>query len=357
MKLLFVVSSIAIEGGGASKMLVWVANQFAKNKHEVYIYTHKKMNGALFELDEKIVLISTVKDGLNLFYPIGYIRKLIKSLNPDLIIPFMADSNLYSMLAKIFLHVPVIICERTDPYMENFWKNKLSNRLTFLADAGVFQLQQAADYYTWIKGPKTVIPNPVPKTKYIVNKKFSDRKNEICNTARIVYVQKRHDVLIMAFAKVLEKHPEMKLVLYGDGKDKERAEKLVRNIKIESNVEFRGTVKAPIQYCLDSKLFVLSSDFEGISNSLTEAMASGLMCVSTDTSPGGSRLLITDGVNGFVTPRGDSERLANKICWCLDHPELCDKMSDTAKFVVDRFSENKIYNMWHDFFKKVIDNK
>lgn len=355
MRLLFVVSSIAIKGGGASKMLVWVANQFANNGDKVYIYTHKKMDGPLFRLNENIKLVATEKKNKNPFYPISNIRRMIKRIKPDLVISFMADSNLYCMLAKRFLDIPVVICERTDPYMEDFWMNRLSNRLTFMADAAVFQLQQAADYYTWIKEEdKIVIPNPVLDSIYHVEKPFSERKNEICNTARIVYVQKRQDVLIKAFALVLTKYPNMSLALYGDGADSDQAKELVKSLKIETKVHFRGTVKAPIQYCTDSKFFVLSSDFEGISNSLSEAMASGMMCISTDTSPGGTRLLITDGENGLITPRGDYEKLAEKICWCLEHPELCDKMGEAARLIVDRFSEKKIFSMWNDFFRKIL---
>ena len=261
----------------------------------------------------------------------------------------MLDSNWYCILASLGLKIPVVVCERNNPYIDRPFKFKIAEKLCRFADGAVYQLSKAADYYTWVKCPKVVIPNPVLKTKYEVTKKFSERKDEICNTARIVYQQKRTDVLIDAFKLVNEKFPEMQLTLYGDGNDISLAKKRVEDYGLNDKVSFKGTVKTPIQYIVDSKIFVLSSDFEGISNSLSEAMAAGLTCVSTDTAPGGSRLLIDDGVNGFISPCGDAEKLAKKIICCLENPELSDRIGIEAKKITEEYSEDKIYTMWETF--------
>lgn len=356
MRILFVITSVAIEGGGASKMLVWVANQFARRGDDVYVYTHKNMNGPRFRLDSNINLISDNRKG-GFLYPVFIvwkIRLLMKKLKPDVVVSFMQDSNLYCMMANRFLHVPVVTCERTDPNFKHVWKIKIAMRLAFLADGGVFQLQNAADYYTWVHKPKAVIPNPIPESKVSVNKEFSERRDEICNTARLVLHQKRQDVLIYAFKKVLEKHPEMKLVLFGDGIDADRAKDIAINLNIEDKVIFKGTVSNPIEYIVNSKLFVLSSDYEGISNSLAEAMSAGLTCISTDTSPGGARLLIDDGVNGCIVPCNDPDALAKKICYCLDNPEKSDSMARNAKESIKKFSEERISNMWFSFIDKIV---
>lgn len=355
MRLLFVIASIAIEGGGASKMLVWVANQFAKRGDDVYIYTHKNMNGPLFHFDDSIKLISNDRVGSFLypFFIIKRIRKLMKRLKPDIVIPFMHDSNLYCMLANRFTHIPVVVCERTDPYITNSWKINLAKRLFFLADGAVFQLDKVADYYTWFHKPKVIIPNPILKAQSTVNKKFSERENEICNSARLDFFQKRQDILIKAFKIVTDKYPEMRLKLFGDGEDRKNAENLVESLGLKDKVLFMGTVKNPIKHIVESKLFVLSSDYEGISNSLTEAMAAGLTCISTDTSPGGARLLIEDGVNGLIAPCDNPSALAEKICFCLDNPEKSDAMGINAKDSVNRFSEDKIAKMWFEFIDKI----
>ena len=85
-------------------MIVWVANQFAKDGHQVTIYTHKVENGPLYPIDSKIKVYHT--DPLNnkcFLYPIPHVRKLFKEIHPDIVISFMTDSNLYCILAKIGL--------------------------------------------------------------------------------------------------------------------------------------------------------------------------------------------------------------------------------------------------------------
>lgn len=353
MRILFEIERISIEEGGAAKMLVWVANQSAAHGHDVTIVTHKVMKDKLFDLHKDIKVLENKPSG-NPFYPIPQLRKIFKSSSPDLIVSFMLDSNLYCLLAAIGLHIPVIVCERNNPYINRPLKFKFAERLCRFADGATFQLQKAADYYTWVKCPKVVIPNPVLPTKYMVSKPFEERKDEICNTARVVYQQKRTDVLIDAFKIVVEQYPQMKLVLYGGGKDMDLAVKRVQDYGIKDKVIFKGTVKDPIQYVVDSKLFVLSSDFEGISNSLAEAMASGLPCVSTDTEPGGSRLLIKDGENGLISPCGDAKALADKIIYCIENPKQCDVMGAEASKLPVIFSEERIYKMWENFFYMII---
>lgn len=353
MKILFEIERISIEEGGAAKMLVWVANQTTSHGHDVTIVTHKEMKDKLFDLHSNIKVIA-YKPNNSPWYPIPQLRKTFRKERPDLIVSFMLDSNLYCLLASVGLHIPVIVCERNNPYINRPLKFKMAEKLCRFADGATYQLQKAADYYTWVKCPKIVIPNPVPPSKYKVTKSFSERKDEICNTARVVYQQKRTDLLIDAFKIVAEKYPQMKLVLYGGGKDMKLAVKRVKDYGIEDKVIFNGTVKNPIQYVVDSKLFVLSSDFEGISNSLAEAMSAGLPCISTDTEPGGSRLLIEDGKNGLISPRGDVKALSDKILYCLDNPQVCDRIGTEAAKLPINFSEEKIYGMWEHFFETII---
>lgn len=360
MNLLFVESSIAIEGGGASKMLVWVANQFAKDGHQVSIYTHKVQNGPLFQVENTIKVYSTEPQREKCFlYPVPHLRKLIKEIKPDMVISFMSDSNLYCLLAKIGTGVPVCVCERNDPAMHESMplKFKIALWMTRFADCASFQLQAAADYYSWLRCPIAVIPNPVPQPKARVTKPFSERKNEICCSSRLEFHQKRQDVLIRAFAIVLQTHPEMTLRLIGNGPHMEEARNLATNLGISDKVEIPGQMKDPIISMVDSKIYVLSSDYEGIPNALSEALAGGLPCVSTDASPGGARLLISDKKSGLIVPCNDPQKMADAIVYLLEHPDEADAMGGEATKIAERFSESNIYSMWKNFVLEVLKSK
>ena len=357
MNLLFVESSIAIEGGGASKMLVWVANQFARDGHKVSICTHKVQNGPLFDVEKSIKVYSTEPNREKCFlYPIPHIRRLIKKIKPDMVISFLTDSNFYCEIAKLGTGVPVCICERNDPAVHENQplKFKVGLWMSRLADCASFQLQAAADYYSWLKCPISVIPNPVTPPKATVTKPFAERRNEICCSSRLELHQKRQDVLIKAFSIVLKSHPEMVLRLIGNGPHMDKARLLAEKLGISDKVIIPGQMKNPITYMVDSKIYVLSSDYEGIPNALSEALAGGLPCVSTDVSPGGARLLIEDKKSGLIVPRNDPQRMAEAIIYLLEHPDEADAMGREATKNIERFSEENIFMMWKIFLKNCL---
>ena len=112
---------------------------------------------------------------------------------------------------------------------------------------------------------------------------------------------------------------------------------------------FMGVTKQPMQDTARDGMFLITSDFEGISNSLLEAMAVGLPCVSTDHTPGGARLLITDHENGLLAPVADSEKLAQAMCEFAENPELAERCGEKAKDVVNRFAPEKIIDQWEQY--------
>lgn len=101
-------------------------------------------------------------------------------------------------------------------------------------------------------------------------------------------------------------------------------------------------------------MYVLSSDYEAISNSLMEAMALGLPCISTDCPIGGSGLCIENGVYGILIPVGDWEALRNAMIDFAKETE-CKNGCRLGRHVVriwERFSEERIVDMWHDYIEE-----
>ena len=114
-----------------------------------------------------------------------------------------------------------------------------------------------------------------------------------------------------------------------------------------------GVTRTPMQDISDAGIFLITSDYEGISNSLLEAMAVGLPCVSTDHTPGGARLLITDRENGLLAPMGNVDALAEAMCEFADNPELAKKCGNNARDVVNRFEPSRIIDLWEDYIEKL----
>jgi glycosyltransferase involved in cell wall biosynthesis len=104
----------------------------------------------------------------------------------------------------------------------------------------------------------------------------------------------------------------------------------------------------------DCAMFVSSSDYEGLSNSMLEAMAIGLPCVCTDCLGGGARELIKDGENGLLVPTKDAKALAEAMCSMVDDKELSKRCSDNASKIREELSAEYIADKWHEYIESVI---
>jgi glycosyltransferase involved in cell wall biosynthesis len=112
----------------------------------------------------------------------------------------------------------------------------------------------------------------------------------------------------------------------------------------------RGDIHGIIRDCA---MFVSSSDFEGLSNSMIEAMAIGLPCVCTDCLGGGAREMIRHGENGLLVPMNDADALCDAMKLMIEDSGLAQKCSQNAAKIRDELSADRIAQLWIDFIEKI----
>ena len=276
----------------------------------------------------------------------------MKEINPDLVISFQTNQNALSVLATRGRNIPVIVSERGDPYQYHDIVAKLKTRVINKAEGGVFQTKKAMQYYgEELQQRSVVIYNPNTVTGI---ERPEKRNNEIAFVGRFDIQQKRQDLAIEAFKIVADSVPDVNLSFYGAGKEQEIIKKQACDLGIEDRVLFKGLVKDVPNAIKDSRLFLMTSDFEGMPNALIEAMACGLPCVSTDCSPGGASELIQSGENGIVVPCGDAKAIAAAIVRLLNNKEEAEKMGVEAQKIVEELNPAIIYGEWEKYVKTIL---
>lgn len=341
---------------GASKIFLWVAEQIAEAGNDVTVYCFS--NNVTTIPPSSIRFINEDLSNISFFAKCKRMRKTIIESKADVSISFLLDANVYNVIACMGRKTKSVICERNNPFKPKYYKLKFWKPILSFADGAVCQLSKVAQYYSYIKGKVTVIPNPITFESDISLRSFKERDNIIITVGRIEIAQKRNDIQIEAFKIFHQKHPEYKLLIYGsstNGDDK-KIMALVNKYQLNDSVVFAGVTKKVQESMKAAKIYLLTSDYEGIPNSLIEAMMVGLPCVSTNCSPGGASLLIKNGQNGFIVNKGDSQEIADKLLWLVEHPLEADNMGNNAKLIKSTFSEDKISKMWIEYLNQLTSN-
>ena len=345
--------------GGANKVLVDLANYLAEKQYNVTIITYLD-DKKFYKINKNILTknIYTKFDNLKGIRRIAQVLKLrciLKSEEADVVIAFNNTAKLIGLVATLFSKYKIIISERLDPYNYKPGKKRNMHFRYLLSDGCVFQTKGAASYFPKrVRDRSVIIPNFIEIDK-AYKSPVKKRKNEISFVARLDIRQKRQDLILIAFQKIVTKYPEIKLVFYGDGPDRSKVEELVIDFGLQKNVKFAGVVKNVKDSIRESKIFVMASDYEGIPNALMEAMSIGLPVVSTDCSPGGAKLLIEDKVNGLLVPTNEPDRLAEAIIFLLKNPNRAEKIGNNARVVSSLYHPSRILPMWENYIRSIIN--
>jgi glycosyltransferase involved in cell wall biosynthesis len=158
--------------------------------------------------------------------------------------------------------------------------------------------------------------------------------------------------LIRAFAK-LRAGRKARLIIIGEGKEREKLEKLVASLGLGEDVALPGFQTNPFPFMKAADLFVLASTNEGFGNVLVEALASGCSIVST-SCPGGPSEILDGGVYGHLVPVADTDAMADAMAAALDSPTPPDRLRARAEtFSMERTAARYLACLLPDDFSDV----
>ena len=224
---------------------------------------------------------------------------------------------------------------------ERYWMHSLVKQLKRL-DRFIVLSQEDKENWKEISNV-TAIPNPLPPTAILQTSTTENRK--IIAVGRYVY-QKGFDLLVGAWDMVVEKHPDWHLYIYGRG-DK-------NDYRAVNNCHFEEAVENINDKYAESSIFVLSSRFEGFGMVIIEAMKCGVPVVSF-ACPCGPKDIIAEGKDGFLVENGNTQQLAERICYLIEHDKERKEMGKNAIETAKKYDINEIGKQWVRLFNNLVN--
>ncbi|MFQ6862922.1 MAG: glycosyltransferase [Beduini sp.] len=350
MKICILIGSL--RGGGAERMATILANSLKKQNHDVTLINFEKK-------EDEYLLESGISryflQHTNIVNDILDLNKYIKQIEADIYISIDIYFNILAGFCKRINKIKVIMSERNDPRNVNIRTSiKLLRNISYkYADGIVFQTIEARNYFKKVFTVKSsVIPNPIKKD---LPRRNSNCKNVIVAVGRLSK-QKNYLLLLNVFEKISKKYPEYQLVIFGEGEEKTNIINHIRQLKLESKVHINNFTSELHDKIKDYKIYVLSSDYEGIPNSLLEALGMGFPVVASNTPSGGTKSLIDHSVNGFLFQPMNEEEFYKYLSQLIDDENLQKMFSKNALIVNDKFSEEIIVKQWVSFIEEIVNN-
>lgn len=365
MNLLIVIHSL--HGGGAERVAVDLAGWWAAQGARVTLATQADARDDAYPVPEgvqRIVLGGAGDSGggwrgaLANMRRVWRLRRLMRRTRADIVLGMMTTASILSVLAARGLPCRVIATEHTHPPAQALSPRWQQLRVqTYPRASAVVALTSGTAQWLRENIPgvqPVVIPNavrwPLTPSEPEVAPPSRDGRKRLLAVGRLHPV-KGFDTLIEAFSRIAGLFPDWDLVILGEGAQREALSAQVEDAGLADRISLPGRVGNVGQWYQESDLYVLSSRIEGLSNTLLEAMASGVPVVACDCDTG-PREIIRDGIDGtLVRPADDAEALAAHLSDLMAHPEKRALHARRAVDVRERFGTARVMMLWRQLLE------
>ncbi|MFV8334618.1 glycosyltransferase family 4 protein [Flavobacterium sp. RSP29] len=360
MKLLYLVPNINNEGGVARVLSVKANYLVEKLGYEVHILTQNEGFSPLFySFNSNIIFHDLLLKG-NLFQFLNSFAKglksRIKAIQPDVII--VCDNGLKAYLIPFILKnkVPLVLEMHSSKFIEeresdkNILTKVASNYISLLKKIGIkkynrFVVETSESIAEWEINNAIVIPNPL----WFTSEKSSTLENKKGIAVGRHTYEKGFDRMVQIWKKVVAKHPEWILEIYGKSSENSNLRLLAENLNISDNIIFYEPVQNINEKYLEASFYLMTSRFEGFGMVLIEAMASGLPCIAYDC-PCGPRGILSQNEDGFLIENGSESDYVNAIETLIENATLRREMGKKAKLSSETYHIDTIMETWNQLF-------
>lgn len=364
MKKILFYTTFLTQGGGIEVVTVRYINKFIENGYKVDLYIDYNMgeeNIREKEIDKRVKITYLKSEKISkLIYKLRTLGKEKKIYNIFLYILILASDFIvwkkevkkiekenYDATISFFQFLPSYITKVKGPkhmiflhgsvkqyfegirkYFKNSFFNKI-NRFDYICTVSEEMRVQLKEIFPNLTNKQMTIYNPIDfetiETKACKRGDLTSDEEKllnssyICSVGRLDEGQKDFNTLINAYANLKNKISE-KLVLVGDGPDREKLENLVKELNLENYIIFLGKKNNPYIWMKNSKAFILSSKYEGLPTVLIEALILDIPSISSNCLTGPAEIL-ENGKYGELFNIGNVKELEEKILLSLEKRE------------------------------------
>ena len=351
-KVMFVCQSLG--NGGAERVVSVLTDELSGADYRVFILTMTKEK-QVYNINENVEIVAPHKNYnagiLGKLQRVKIIRDEIIKHKIDVVVAFSHYNAMFSVIASYGLPVRIIGSERNDPAQLKNRKilNSTRNILYKKLDCLVCQTDEAKAYFpNKIQEKTTIILNPISAS--IIDPYCGEKEKKIVTFCRLE-PQKNLRMLIDAFEMLYEEYPDYELNIYGEGSERENLLNYIVSKGLVNVISIKPFCKDVHQKVMKATIFALPSNYEGLSNSMIEAMALGIPTVVTDCPCGGARMVIENNKNGIMVAVDDPKAMYEAFKKIIVSPKFAKELSNNGVKIRDKLNCKKIAKQW----KKAID--
>lgn len=351
---------ITLSNGGAQKIHAILSNFFFSKNIEVHNIVI--LDEVTYEFSGKLLNLGKLKDKkngvLNNLKRFQILRSYIKENNFDYIIDVRTRNNqikefLITKFAYKAPYIPMIHSYNTDWYFpkNNFLaKNIFSNAYGIVCVSKEIEKKVKTKYE--YKNLRTIYnPLEIDKIVSLSKEKIDLNFEYILAAGRMVFDNnKQFDKMILAYAASTLPAQNVKLLLLGDGPQKEYLQNLAKSEKLENMVVFMDFQDNPFKFMKSARFTILTSKHEGLPNIITESLTCGVPVVAFDCKSGPGEL-IENGENGLLVEDQNFDAFVKAMNEMNENEILRTKCRENAFESIKRFSVEKIGAEWLEYLK------
>jgi glycosyltransferase involved in cell wall biosynthesis len=352
------------------KVTLITSNKIASYFSEVPLEKSVSLDEIGIDVWFRDVTISNLRKFLS---DVKVIAQVLKKEMPDIAFGMMYYASSLLSMAKILFRLKTRIISSPrgplNPYINTFYAHKKIDRLFWklnfffscyfsdgLAVASEGTQRECINIYRAKRTHIKVIHNGInagyvrARALEAVDLSIPSDSFIISTAGRLAY--EKNLPLLLKTLSILKKTENAKLIVIGDGPDRQELERLSHRLGIKEDVYFLGFQKNPFKFIRRSDLFVHTCLLEGFGNIIVEAMACGVPVIATDC-PYGPREIIRNGENGILVPVDDDKALSEAILSMLHSESLRKQLSQKGYERSLDFSVERMVKAYEDLFLQI----